>query len=185
MSWTSASPAIVCAAMRPSWAAVWASHSPPIDVADGVDVRLLRPHPAVDLDDARGRSRPSSSRGRCPRCWRPGRSRRASARRGARPAPCPPGPTIRQMPSSSAVTDAGVEAGVGHDRDAALGEAALDDLADVGVLERHDLRAGTRGAVTLTPRSWYMLANSTPTAPAPTMTMSFGSVSMLAGCRRW
>ncbi len=32
--------------------------------------------------------------------------------------------------------------------------------------------------VTLTPRSAYMLANSTPTAPAPTMTMSLGTVSM-------
>ena len=51
----------------------------------------------------------------------------------------PSGPTIRQMPLSSAVTDVGVEARVGHDRHAALGEAALDDLADVDVLERDDL----------------------------------------------
>ncbi len=34
-------------------------------------------------------------------------------------------------------------------------------------------------SVTLTPRSWNIEANSTPTAPAPTMTMSFGSVSIL------
>ena len=32
-----------------------------------------------------------------------------------------------------------VEAGAGHDRDAALGEAALEHLADLGVLERDDL----------------------------------------------
>ena len=43
------------------------------------------------------------------------------------------------MPLSSAVTDCGVEARVGHDGHAALGEVALDDLADVDVLERDDL----------------------------------------------
>ena len=32
--------------------------------------------------------------------------------------------------------------------------------------------------MTLTPTSWNIDANSTPTAPAPTMTMSFGSVSI-------
>ncbi len=32
--------------------------------------------------------------------------------------------------------------------------------------------------VTFVPTSWYMLANSTPTAPAPTTTMSFGSVDI-------
>ena len=32
-------------------------------------------------------------------------------------------------------------------------------------------------SVTLTPTSWNIDANSTPTAPAPTITMSFGSVS--------
>ena len=35
-------------------------------------------------------------------------------------------------------------------------------------------------SVTLTPTSWNMLANSTPTAPAPTITMSLGSVSILS-----
>ena len=52
----------------------------------------------------------------------------------------PSGPTITQMPFVVRGDGRGIEARVGHDRHAALGEAALEQLADLGVLERDDLR---------------------------------------------
>ena len=111
---------------------------PADDVADGVDVRLLGPHPAVDLDDApvgldlRRLEADVLDVG--------GAAGRDEHQLGAQL-----GRLLALGPDHQA--DAAlvggdrrrVEAGVGHDRHAALGEAALDDLADVGVLERHDL----------------------------------------------
>ena len=91
----------------------------------------------------------------------------------------PSGPTIRQMPSLSVADRRRVEAGVGHHRHAALLEAALDDLADLGVLERDDLGRVLEQRHLHADVVRTSLANSTPTAPAPTITMSLGSVVIL------
>ena len=109
------------------------------DVADRVDVRLLRPHVAVDLDDPAVGLDLRSSRGRCPRCSRRGRWRRASSRRAAPRRPCPRARRRRVTPSLSALTAAASKRAFVMTVDAALREAALERLADLAVLERDDL----------------------------------------------
>ena len=53
--------------------------------------------------------------------------------------------------------------------DASLAEDARQLLADLRVLERHDPIERTRRGCTSAPKSRYMLAHSTPIAPAPTI----------------
>ena len=52
----------------------------------------------------------------------------------------PSRPTVSGHPALAGLDAGRVEAGRGHDRHPALGERALDDLAHLAVLERHDLR---------------------------------------------
>ena len=90
----------------------------------------------------------------------------------------PSGPTIRQMPLSSAVTDAASNRAL-----VMTVMPRLVKLRSTSLLTSASSSGTIPGryssSVTLTPTSLYMLANSTPTAPAPTMTMSLGSVSIL------
>ena len=112
---------------------------PADDVADRIDVRLLGPHPAVDLDDA---AVGLDLGGLQADVLDVGGATGGDEHHL--------GPQLLRVLALGTDHDAdavlvgrdrgGIESGVGHDGHAALLEAAQDDLADLGVLERHDLR---------------------------------------------
>ena len=115
------------------------------DVADRVDVRLLRPHVAVDLDDAavgldlRGLEPDVLDVG--------GAAGRDEHQLGAELGRLLAlGADHHADPVLVGRDGLGVEPGVGHDRDAALREAALDDLADLARPRAARSAAGTRAA---------------------------------------
>ena len=66
----------------------------------------------------------------------------------------PSGPASTQMPSFVGLDLGRVEAGLGHDPDAAPREAPLDELADVAVLERARPSGRYSSTVTAVPMSW-------------------------------
>ena len=114
-------------------------HQAADEVADRVDVRLLRPHPAVDLDEAPvrldlRRLEPDVLDVRGP-------AGRDEQLLGAELLALL---ALRPDLEADAVLrdlDLGrVEAGVRHHRDPAPGEAPLEGLADLAILERDDLR---------------------------------------------
>jgi hypothetical protein len=110
---------------------------PADDVADRVDVRLLRAHPAIDLDDpAVGLD---AGRLESDVLDVGGPARRDEHHLGAQLGRLlAVRPDVQADPVVVGRDGVRVEAGAGHDRDPALLEAALDHPADLGVLERHD-----------------------------------------------
>ena len=107
------------------------------DVADRVDMRLLRAHPAVHLDDAPiGLDRRGLEADVLDVRGAAGRDEHhlgAELRRVLALG------TDQQADAVVVGRDGlRIETGVGHHRDAALGELALDELAHLAVLERHD-----------------------------------------------
>ena len=91
----------------------------------------------------------------------------------------PSGPTIRQMPLSSAVTDFASKRALVMTVMPRFVKLRSSSLLTSGS-SSGTMPGRYSSTVTLTPTSANMLANSTPTAPAPTMTMSFGRVSILS-----
>ena len=164
--------------MIPSWRRRVRQPQAADDVADRVDVRLLRAHVAVDLDDPavrldlRGLEADVLDVG--------GAAGRDQQELGARSrsASLPSGPTIRLTPVFEALTPATSKRALVMTvmpRFVKLRSSALLTSASSSgtICGRYS------SSVTLTPTSWNMLANSTPTAPAPTMMMSLGSESIL------
>src|SRR5664280_924246 len=114
-------------------------HQPTDRVADGIDVRLRRAHPAVHLDEAALELDLRLLQAQVFGVWRPAGgdeqlidlelSRRSAFR-----------PNHERDAVIAHLDRSGVEAGLCHDPDAAPGEAALQGRAGILVFERDDAR---------------------------------------------
>src|SRR5712671_4379895 len=114
-------------------------HQPADDIPDRIHVRLLRPHPAVDLDETTvgldlRRLEPDLLDVRRPAGSDEHQLRAELLRLLAL------GPDHQADAVLVRRDGGGIEAGLRHDGDAAPAEAALERLADLAVLERHDRR---------------------------------------------
>ena len=143
------------------------------DVADGVDVRLVGLHVRPDVHEAALDFRARLFQAEIARSS--ARGPRRSAR--ARPTAFAPAPALSRNATVALRRRSchRFDLGFGENLDAALAEGLLELGGNFFVFERHHARQHLEDGDLRCRRNWKIEANSTPTAPAPTITSDFGT----------